>query len=529
MTRAGAALAALALAAGGLAAAFAWQPGLGSLFDDSVSYLVIAQAIAPFGAAPPAVAAAAPLEKYPPLVALLVALAGGAFDWRIAHAVIAASFAASVLALGAYARALTGSGVLAFGAALAYALLPGSWLNLKGILSEFPYMALSFAALALHLSRGGAPLPRRVAVALGVLLAAAFLARTIAVALVAAIALAELARWTQGRERDRLASLAWIGGLPVAAALAWYLLRPSAGEDAYAEYAARVAGDASRGGLAYLADRLAGNAAALRDAWLNALMIFWGEPWKPAFILSAAIGIAGLAATAMRALRLAGDALYAAFFLAILLAWPFPGQMFRLALPVIPLVLVAFLWAGQRVLERRGALARWSPAAALLPLAVCAPATLFYIAPRAGTEGAAAIAEYYRIPDRRAAEANARAQLGVLEDLRRVGATTPPEARVMWYWPNYVALLAQRQGVRLERPRDAAGLARQVLATRADYLYIAELHPRDSAARDGHPIDPLAHALRMGDVAWHRSTPGGAIHGALVRFDRERVRAAATP
>ena len=100
MTRGDAALAALATAAGAAAIAFTWQPGLASLYDDSVFYLMMAQAMSPFGAASPAVLAAAPFETYPPFLPLLLALAGGAFDWRIAHAVVAVAFGASVFLLG---------------------------------------------------------------------------------------------------------------------------------------------------------------------------------------------------------------------------------------------------------------------------------------------------------------------------------------------------------------------------------------------------------------------------------------------
>ena len=38
---------------------------------------------------------------------------------------------------------------LGVAAALLYAVLPGAWLNMKGILSEFPFMALAFGALSI--------------------------------------------------------------------------------------------------------------------------------------------------------------------------------------------------------------------------------------------------------------------------------------------------------------------------------------------------------------------------------------------
>jgi hypothetical protein len=532
MTRLNAALVAVAALAGAVAMAFTWQPGLASLFDDSVSYLVIAQAVSPFGEASPAVLSAAAHEKYPPLAGWLIALGGGAFDWRFAHAIVAIAFAASVLTLGWHARVVTASAAMGLAAALAYAWLPGAWLNVKGILAEFPYMAISFAALALHASWYGRVPARGAAIALGTLVAAAFFARTIGVALLAGIAAAEMLRFARERDGARLRSLAWIAGIPLAAALLWYALRPSVGEDAYASFGANVAQQTASGGVDFVAGLLAANLAALRDAWLTALIIFWGEPWKPGFLLASALGIVGSAATLWRALRGEADGLYCLLFIAILLAWPFPGQMFRLALPVVPLLLVHFLWAWTRLLERASPAsgARRAPWGALLPLALCMPAALFYIAPRAvaGAEGDGPlrkgdIAEFYRIPSLAGAEASALAQIGVFGDLRRIGETTPPAARVMWYRPNYVALLAQRHGVPLERPRGAADLAAQVRATRADYIYLAELHPRDSARRAGHPLDPLVHARSLGRVVWHRASAAGNMQAVLIEVDRRKV------
>ena len=187
MTRHDAALAAVAAAAGG-AIAFTWQPGLASLYDDSVFYLMMAQAFSPFGAAAAPVLAAAPYDTYPPFLPLLLALGGGAFDWRIAHAIVAACFGASVFVLGRHARAITGSASMGLAAAVVYAFMPGAWLNVKGVLAEFPYMALSFGILAGYArARDRTPSTGR-AIALGALLAALLLTRTIGIALIAAIA-----------------------------------------------------------------------------------------------------------------------------------------------------------------------------------------------------------------------------------------------------------------------------------------------------------------------------------------------------
>src|SRR5580704_6377596 len=180
------ALTAVAAIAGVVAIRFAWQPGLASLFDDSVSYLLMAQSFSPFDAPDLVVLEAAGRERYPPLFPFLLAISYGAFDWRVAHAVVAACFGASVFLLGAHTRAISSSGRLAVVAAVIYVILPGTWLNLKGILSEFPYMALTFAALAFHQYRRDKALDAKRSVALGLMLAAVLLMRSVGVSLVAA-------------------------------------------------------------------------------------------------------------------------------------------------------------------------------------------------------------------------------------------------------------------------------------------------------------------------------------------------------
>ncbi len=532
MRWADAALCAIALFALGGALAFTWQPGLASLHDDSVSYLLMAQWYAPWQAVAPSVAAAAPLEKYPPLFPLLLALGGGAFDWRIAHALVAASFVASVLLLGVHARKITASAMMGTAAALVFALMPGAWLNLKGILSEFPYMALSFAAIVAHERQRRRPPSRRAAILLGLLLAGALMTRTIGVALLVAIAAAELLRARRSTDPARVRLLAWTFGVPLACAALWYVLRPAAGEDAYATFAAQVAGDANTEGATRLIAMAQVNLAAISDAWLASMLIFWGEWWKPGFLVATALGIIALLATVRRAAQGEMDALYCLAFTAILVAWPFPGQMLRLALPVVPLVMVNMLWAWQRLLLRmgvEGALQR-APLAAVLPLGLCVPAMLFYVVERGraattapGSTSTRDITEFYRIPSGPSAAANAAAQVGVFEDMRRIRDLTPEGARVMWYAPAYISLLAQRHGVVLQRPRDAADLAAQAIMANADYIYLAAIHPRDSGRRLGNPLEPLALAREFTDVVFQRGFRGGEMQAVLLRVDRDRA------
>jgi 4-amino-4-deoxy-L-arabinose transferase-like glycosyltransferase len=528
------ALAALALAAGAGAAVFVWQPGLDSLHDDSVSYLIMAQAFSPWHPSDPVIRAALPHQSYPPLFPLLLALAGGAYDWRIAHLVVAAALGASVFFLGVHARHVTGSARLGLIAALVYMLLPGTWLNAKGILSEFPYMALAFATLAYHAHLGERVATRREAWALGALLTAAVLTRAIGVTLLAAIVAAEILRAIRAHDTRRLRSLAPAPIVALAAVAAWYLLRPTAGHDTYVGDVNIMVEGAAEDAIRWVLGSLEANASALVAAWLNALLIFWGEPWKPGYLMAAAFGAFGLGAVLARASRGHADGLYCVLVLLILLFWPYPGQMYRLVFPIVPLVLVSAFWGARALLLRRfGAAAseRGASYAAILPLAACVPAVLFYVVERARMPDSGAhaatpktdIAEFYRIPSGPAAQAYAHREIEVFGDLKRIRETTPPAARVMWYTPNYVSLLARRPGVPLTRPGNPDALAAQLRATGADYLYLADIHPRDVFYREGNPLYPWLLARGFTEIVWYRGREPGKPDAVLLRVDKEKI------
>ncbi|HUQ27385.1 MAG TPA: hypothetical protein VM051_02270 [Usitatibacter sp.] len=527
------ALASLALAAGAVAVAFTWQRGLATFHDDSASYLVMAQALSPWQTASASVMAQMPYEKYPPLFPLLLALSGAAFEWHWAHFVVAVAFAASVFFLGVYAARAGASAATGAVAALLYIALPGVWLNLKGILSEFPYMAITFGALAWMAARtAGARFTRRDALVLALFLAGAMLTRTIGFTLAIAVAIAEIATYARARDRARLREVAIALALAGVATIAWYALRPAGGDDAYLASSAGVVDRARAEGAGWIATLAAGNASAIFDAWLNALVIYWGEPWQPKFLACAALAIAGLAASAWRAWKLEADGLYVLLFLAVLIVWPFPGQMYRLALPVFPLVL-ALTWCAIAVLAR----VRWGERisvragayAAALPLAFCVPA-LFYIADRArlADESAALarkkeIMEYYRIPFRPDAEASAGRQLLGFDDMARIRETTPEGARVMGYGPAYIALLASRRGLPLDVPADAADMAAQVRRAKPDYVFLSRIHPRDSAHRLGDPLAPARLVEGYAEPVWWRAGADGAPEAALFRIRPDRL------
>lgn len=531
------ALGGLALAAGAFAVAFVWQPGLASVYDDSVSYLVMGQVLSPWAHASAAVVDAFPLERYPPLFPLLLGITGGAFDFRVGHALIAACFAASVFLCGVHARAVTRSNAMGIAAALAFALLPGAWMNLKGILSEFPYLAFSLAALVQHRRLETRTDARGWAV-LAALACAAILTRTVGVALVAGLAAAEGLRWLRSRDARRLRAAAIALAVPVAAIALWYLLRPAGREDTYAAIGANMLKSLREEGAPWVARVILGNVDSFGYSWLRALVIFWTGPGDPKAILASAIGLLALAGVAWRAARGEADGLYAACYLAILLFFPYPAHVYRLGLPIVPVLFAAAWWALGEAARRISASpkrARYAAAASFAPVALCVPAMLFVaqraLAPSAPGEryARADIAEFYRFSVGPLAAATADREIAIFEDLDLIRETTPAAARIAWSLPDYIALLSGRTGLGVPQEADIDAFAAALSRRRVQYLYVNAQRMREEGPAAADPLAPARLAREYADPVWTRSGPDGKPAAALLRIDPRALEAHARP
>lgn len=472
------ALAVLVLGFGGLCAAFVRQDGLGTFADDSVSYLVMAQVFSPWREASAPVAAAFATEAFqPPLFPLVLALVGAAHDFAAAHVLNAVFAATAIFLTWALGVRWLGGRATALLAASAVALLPGVWVETRGILSEPLFCVLLLGSLWLTQPA----LPERLRTGL---LAIAFsllcLTRTAGVPVVLAYAV-----WMASRKatlRERLVAL-----LPAAAGLAayaaWLLLRPAdvmdinslAALDRLRELAQADAP------LSVLAAGVWRQALAMQEAWIGALMLFWVEGQAARPFLAALVGVLALAGLAMRFRDGRPDAWMAAAYLLLYLVWPFYDQMTRFLFPLLPvLMLYAFLSArGIAGLARRQEVG--AVVALLLVISLAAPGLAFLQQRHAASGPQRDIADWYRTPDLSAAHARARTHLGLAADMEAVRAHSAPGERVMWVAPAYIALLADRHGVAAPAARSPLAEYRTKVASADPHLVLlTRYHPRDT-------------------------------------------------
>jgi hypothetical protein len=475
-----------------LVLAFTWQDGLATLNDDSTSYLTIAAYLA---GGDPIVSQWASLHAhFPPLFPLALALTGGGADLRIAHLVVAACAVLSLVWIYRFAARVLQSERGGLVVVLAFLLTPTAWISLKGILSESMFLLLSFAALQFHAQRcESARTKPRDWLLFGVLLACVYLTRAAGLALVVAYALHAGRRILPGRERP-----AWPFFLPAVplALLAgiWRLVRPEAANDAYG----KAASDVISLWLHTPGEVLAHSLKLLHEGWLASFHGYTVTA-TPATLVFTALGLLGVAGALRRAWMNRLDGWYVIVSLGIVGLWAFPEDTIRrLLYPLVPLLLIHAADMARVLCARIGGARNRAlilSGIAALPAALCAPAVVLLFQKALDRDPAivgadysyADMTDYYRIVSIPLGRELAGKQMAVLAGLGALARMTPPDARIMWMRPEYVAILGKRAAVPFEYSWDPLTLAREVARSKADYIVRASVFKADVKVRPGDP------------------------------------------
>lgn len=501
-------------------ASFAAQHGLGTFADDSVSYVVMAQVLSPWRDASEAVASAFAREAfYPPLFPLLLGLVGAGHDLLVAHVVTALVLGASLVPAYLLAGRWLGHKGPAAAVAGALVLLPAFWIAARGILSE-PLFCLVLLALFLALEERGAP--RSMWLIAG-LMCALVLTRTAGIGMLAGYVAWVLLAGRRAAGPLRLLAPVAAAGLAYAA---WIALRPDQTADVNAGLAASWLHGvfSSPSPVGAVADSIARQAGALKDAWVGAILLFWveGQPARP--LIAGALGVLAIAGLVLRLLAGRPDPWMVLAYLGVHLAWPLYDQMTRFLFPVIPVLVlyaaVALAWA------LRATSRPCVNAAAILAFAIASLAGpgLAFMWQRAQWPGPQAlIVDWYRVPDLDAAQRRADVHLGLAADMERLAALTRPGDSIMWVAPSYIALLAGRQGVQAPHHAQPGPYRDAVMAVRPDFVLLTQFHPRDTI-RDQSYRTGVAALAGAGEVVYARRDAEGRAVSILLKLQGSDVR-----
>lgn len=513
--------------------AFCWHGGLATLGDDAMSYIGIARWLSPFRHDPLADPWVGYYSHFPPLFPVLLALTGGAWNFLVAHLLVAACAVAALGFVYAYGALRLDGPAAGLGLAVVVVLLPTFWISSLGILSEPLFLAVTLATLVVH--ERADPARTRDALVLGALLAAAWLTRVAGIALVAAYAAHVAIRAIARRRRpDNGELIALI--VPVAAELAWLALRPKLVAPGYGEDLGTFVEFWTQH-PAYTAEL---SSKVLGDGWVSS---FTADAWEPMSIkivlgTVAALGLAGVARGVMRN-RL--DSWYTLGGLAILFLWVFDeDNQRRLLYPLVPLVLChaaeSLAAAAGRLKAAKAKRMALLTGAALVAI-VCAPA-IALVAKKSTNRAPlypdseyslSSMTLYYTAVNLEVANSRGAREAAVLTGLEAVGRVTPPDAKVMWVRPEYVAVLGRRTGEPAYFSWDRATFARELLRTGTTHVIVSTIFKADLAHHRGDAYAALA--VDTPDYLLHpaymvRNPDSGVVEFVLLKVDREALRRA---
>lgn len=446
---------------------------IGLITGDGPNYLMMAKS---YGHSPDNRIAAevAATSRFPPLYPLLLAKSGAADDLALAHAITIAFFGGALAAFYAWQRACGLSRGLAVMFIMTTTAIPEIWLSALMIQSEYLYLLLSLAALALLASyesrqADGTLYGAAVAVVL------AILTRTIGIALLAPLA------WS-------MRSAAWRQRIIVAATVAlplvlWYGLHQSR-DGGYLSALRVYAG----GGLI---DIVAQQVSALSGGFSRAMLL------DPAILspLAQAFAILGGAAAIVRTFQRRPDGFYVSIYAGLLAAWPFPGDAHRLIWPILPLMVVQPALTLQSLWKDRPLIGMRIGATISASLVfVTAIPSLVYAGQRSRDPVAASIAgskanPIWYTPDAASARRFVSTEAALVVALRRARERVPPDACVVAIRTDWVNLYAQRRSAApLPQGVPQADFERGLRATGCEYLFATPFVDR----RYGEPMYPLA-------------------------------------
>lgn len=307
--------------------AWAFTPELGGFGGDNAIYLLSADYLSPFSPRSALSESYFASSQYPPVFPLVLGLTGAQDNLLVAHLAVTFFLLAALFVLYKWQRLLKISPWAAFTLTLLFALSPGTYLHTLEILSENLYLLLSLLGLFMY-QRAESTGRQRWLFGAAIAIAIATLTRTAGVTLLAALLVHLL---LSGRSRRNLIA-AIVAITPVAT---WNLWRGGGG------YAASLATTYSTHPLATFVDRLDLQAKALWYGWVDN---FVAIPPLEIGIAISAFGVLCLGGLAVRLYMRRLDALYVAFYLSLMLIWPFPGESQRFVFVVLPVMMAQGIW-----------------------------------------------------------------------------------------------------------------------------------------------------------------------------------------
>jgi hypothetical protein len=334
----------------------AFFESLSSIANDSVNYFVMARHYSPWFDESEAIRQVWPLQDFPPLFPLLLAITGASHSLLWAHVLVVVIGLTSLYPFYRVASGILSSKMGAHLSVFILAITPGYLLGLQGILSESLYLFLSLILIAQFIKQGNKT--NKHLVLMGLLLAGCMLTRTVGFVLLFSMLLTGLI--IAFRHKKVPIALLKTGGV---AMLIYYVVVSVIGPENDSHYFSVLEGFLSGKdptGIGVGWGVVAAQFETIMNAWRTFFLIYWLNDYGVTSVLIMVFALLSLIGMSVRIRENQVDAWYTAGYLLLLLLWPHPGQMVRLMLPIVPLLLIyvgsAILLLSRRISRQKMAL-----------------------------------------------------------------------------------------------------------------------------------------------------------------------------
>lgn len=490
---------------------------LATLASDSINYLVMAAGFSPWQTIPETLLSHLPNQDYPPLFGLLLGLSGMHRTLDQAHLFTASLLIPGLLIYYLFACRVLKHRGLALGMVLLVMILPSTWENALGILSETLYLLLSMLLLYL----AGSTMQTWKSLFASVLLLTLLLhTRSIGIAMVLALSLQEGIR--QQKTTRRLIRVGLLLGGPV---LIVWLVRQWLSAAVPGQYFAQLSQliEADMAIFGYISEQ----ARFFFENWQTALLRYWTDDLPLSFnvgVLCLAVAIVGLG---WRLWLNTADGWYVLIYTSIVLVWPWSGQMYRFLYPMLGLYLLHAVGVANELGMR--CFPKHPRAAAvilqLLLLAAILPSVFFtgqrYLLGQ--TENLSGFMDYYREVDIYKARYKAAEQATIIADMRELPKRVPIDQTVLYFQPELISYFSGRNALQLPFGLKRADYLALIKTTQARYVYLSRLIPKHSRESISG-LDLLPIFLEHGNLLWLHFNPVSQVPvSALVELKKNEL------
>ena len=452
---------------------------LATLASDSIHYLTLAAGFSPWESINENLQAHLANQDYPPLFPLLLGLSGANQTLAGAHLFSAAFLIPAFVCFFAFVARQNGQRLAALFLTVCLMLLPGTWENAMGILSENLYLFLTLWVL--YLTIDNSPTTGR-QVLLGMLLALVILTRSIGFTLLLAylVKFCCCKDWQNHWKRQLLIPLACCVCLLLIVRLSMPATTPAQYLDNLRSF-----WNKDLAILAYLVNQC----EAFFSAWQTALLRYWTDTQPLPFSIGALSFLLAAIGVLLELRKRAIHAWYTFFYCLIIVLWPYPGQMYRFLFPIVPLLLFHALIACQFLGHALRRQHRWFPklsiAWTVLLVFTVFPSIFFTLGryQQGLEEGLAGYFDYYHEANLKKARGKAAEQEKIFEDISALKNRNGDNTTIFYFLPEAISYFSHLPSMILADDLSTRQYKQLLQTYPASLVYLTRLHPRKASDR----------------------------------------------